>query len=167
MLVGRYEAGPQMLTAERDVSVRIADGETRFLSRTSLVIGRVLVEVFADPWRDDPPEPAEDTVTQLVPLVGNHARKVTWPPARSIDDTRSVDAPPGSEIDTPAPSGNDEAGDEHQPVPWEDTDAVTDRTPTAPRPVPVPRSRSCSRGVTHERAERRVVLGPAVGEAGA
>ena len=125
-----------MLSAERDLTLRVVDGETRYLSRTTLSIGSVVIQVFADPWRDDPPELSEDAVLPFIPLVGNQARHVIWPPSRSIDNTRSDDAEPASENDTPAPSASDEVGDEHATRPLANPGPVTDRTPTAPEPEP-------------------------------
>ena len=87
MLVGRYAGERQLLSAERDVSVRTVDAETRHLSQTSLVMGNVLIQVFADPWRDAPPELTENAVQPFIALIGANRRGVKWPPPTSIDDS--------------------------------------------------------------------------------
>jgi hypothetical protein len=87
VLVGRYAGERQLLSAERDVSVRTVGAETRHLSQTSLVMGNVLIQVFADPWRGAPPELTENAVQPFIALIGANRRGVKWPPATSIDDS--------------------------------------------------------------------------------
>jgi hypothetical protein len=87
VLVGRYGGERQLLTAERDLSIRTVDSETRHLSQTSLVMGDVLIQVFADPWRDAPPELTENAVQPFIALIGANRKGVKWPPATSIDDS--------------------------------------------------------------------------------
>ena len=69
------------------MSVRTVDAETRHLSQTSLVMGNVLIQVFADPWRDAPPELTENAVQPFIALIGANRRGVKWPPPTSIDDS--------------------------------------------------------------------------------
>jgi len=85
VLVGRYE-GRRIFHTERDLSVRVASGEPRHLSQTSLVMGHVLIQVFADPWRDAPPELSEDALQPFIALIGGRGSAIAWPPAVSIDD---------------------------------------------------------------------------------
>ena len=87
VLVGRYAGERQLLSAERDVSVRTVGAEARHLSQTSLVMGNVLIQVFADPWRDAPPELTENAVQPFIALIGANRRGVKWPPATSVDDS--------------------------------------------------------------------------------
>ncbi len=86
VLVGRYEGRLEMLSAERDLFVRTVSGEQRHLSQTSLIMGKVLIQVFADPWRDTPPELTDSAAQPFIALVGSHEAAIEWPPALSIDD---------------------------------------------------------------------------------
>jgi hypothetical protein len=86
VLVGRYDGHLEMLSAERDLFVRTVSGEQRHLSQTSLIMGNVLIQVFADPWRDTPPELTDSAGQPFIALVGGHEAPIEWPPALSIDD---------------------------------------------------------------------------------
>lgn len=86
VLVGRYDGTARLLTHDRDLFRRSIDDTVRHLSQSTLVIGRVLIQVFADPWRESAPEPADDTPQLLLALVPSRGRKMDWPPGRSIDD---------------------------------------------------------------------------------
>jgi len=86
VLVGRYDGRLEMLSAERDLFVRTVSGEQRHLSQTSLIMGNVLIQVFADPWRDTPPELTDSAAQPFIALVGSHEAAIEWPPDLSIDD---------------------------------------------------------------------------------
>ncbi|HTD50964.1 MAG TPA: hypothetical protein VK771_10210 [Acidimicrobiia bacterium] len=86
VLVGRYDGADRLLAHERDLFRRTIDDTVYHLSQSTLVIGKVLIQVFADPWRENAPQPAEDTTSFLVPLVPTSSHKVVWPPDRAIDD---------------------------------------------------------------------------------
>lgn len=86
VLVGKYNGDRQLLTHERDLFSRIIDGKKHYLSQSTFVIGKTLIQVFSDPWRNSTPELAENAAQPLIPLVPSHGRKVDWPPAISIDD---------------------------------------------------------------------------------
>ncbi|MGO9873874.1 MAG: hypothetical protein ACLPVY_08745 [Acidimicrobiia bacterium] len=86
VLVGRYDGRLEMLTAERDLFVRTVSGEQRHLSQTSLIMGNVLIQVFADPWRDTPPELTDSAAQPFIALVGSDEAAIEWPPDLSIDD---------------------------------------------------------------------------------
>ncbi len=87
VLVGRYDGHLQLLTYERDLFSRMVDGEKRYVAQTTFVIGKLIMQVFADPWRDSAPELTEGASHPFVPLLGGSGRVIEWPPAVSIDDT--------------------------------------------------------------------------------
>jgi hypothetical protein len=86
VLLGRYDGEARVLSHDRDRFRRTVSGAERHVPQSTFVIGKVFLQVFADPWRDSPPEPADDSADLLVALVPVHHRKVDWPPAKSIDD---------------------------------------------------------------------------------
>ena len=86
VLVGRYDGQMQLLTHERDLFSRVIDGEKRYIAQTTFVIGKLIIQVFADPWRDSPPELTEGASHPFLPLLGVNGRVVEWPPAIAIDD---------------------------------------------------------------------------------
>jgi hypothetical protein len=86
VLVGKYDGASQMLTHERDLYSRLIDGKKHYLSQSTFVIGKTLIQVFSDPWRNSTPELAENAAQPLIPLVPSHGRKVDWPPGIAIDD---------------------------------------------------------------------------------
>jgi hypothetical protein len=86
VLVGRYDGQAQILTHERDLFSTTVDGEKRHVSQATFVIGKLLIQVFADPWRDTTPQLAEGVSDPFIPLLGGNGRVVHWPPALSIDD---------------------------------------------------------------------------------
>jgi hypothetical protein len=87
VLVGHYDGHLQLLTNERDLFSRMVDGEKRYIGQTTFVIGKLIVQVFADPWRDSAPELTEGASHPFVPLLGGNGRVIEWPPAVSVDDT--------------------------------------------------------------------------------
>ena len=86
VLLGRYDGKARVLSHDRDQFRRKVGGTERHVPQSTFVIGKVFLQVFADPWRDSPPEPADDIADLLVALVPVHHRKVDWPPTKSIDD---------------------------------------------------------------------------------
>jgi hypothetical protein len=88
VLVGHYDGAAQILTYERDLFSRTIDGEQRFFPQASLVIGRVLIQVFAGPWRSGAPELIPQALQPFIALVGGSGTDVHWPPATAIDDAR-------------------------------------------------------------------------------
>lgn len=88
VLVGRYDGDAQVLSYERDVFSRTIDGEQRHFPQASLVIGKVIIQVFAGPWRSGTPALVGSASLPLLPLVGGRDEQVQWPPEISIDDPR-------------------------------------------------------------------------------
>jgi len=87
VLVGRYDGQLQLLTHERDLFSRVVDGEKRYVAQTTFVIGKLIIQVFADPWRDSAPQLTEGASHPFVPLLGGNGRVIEWPPGFSIDDS--------------------------------------------------------------------------------
>jgi len=88
VLVGRYDGDAQVLTYERDLFSRTIDGEQRSFPQASLVIGKVIIQVFAGPWRNGTPELIQPGSRPLIPIVGTNGEQIQWPPDTSIDDSR-------------------------------------------------------------------------------
>ena len=86
VLVGRYGGRAQVLTYERDLFSRVVDGEKRYVAQSSFVMGKVLVQVFADPWRETPPALTEAATHPFISLIGAQG-SAAWPPSISVDDT--------------------------------------------------------------------------------
>jgi hypothetical protein len=86
VLVGRYDGGSQILNRAR-VLFRKTDAEDHFRSFTTLIIGKLAVQVLADPWSDGVPDVPEKVQRRFVPLVSTVAGKVDWPPELSIGDS--------------------------------------------------------------------------------
>jgi hypothetical protein len=86
VLVGKYDGAQQILSHERDVFSRVIGAKPQYLSQSSFVIGKTLIQVFSDPWRNSTPELADDAAPSLIALVPSHAGKADWPPEVSIDD---------------------------------------------------------------------------------
>jgi hypothetical protein len=86
VLVGRYDGEQQILSHERDLFSRLIAGKKQYLSQSSFVIGKALIQVFSDPWRESTPELADDAAQSLIALVPSHARTADWPPPVAIDD---------------------------------------------------------------------------------
>ena len=85
VLFGHYEGEARILTHDRDLFL---DGvHEQAVAQWTFVIGKVFVQVFADPSRDRPPEPAAPLTGSLVALVPVHNETIEWPPPSSIDDT--------------------------------------------------------------------------------
>jgi hypothetical protein len=107
VLVGRYDGELQILTHERDLFSTAIDAKKHYLSQSTFVIGKVLLQVFADPWRNSAPELADDTTPTLLALAPTHDRTVDWPPRSSIDDVDYDLVRLGS---SPAPRGAEPRG---------------------------------------------------------
>ncbi len=86
VLVGKYDGVLQVLTHERDIFTTSVDAETHYLFASTFVIGKVLIQVCADPGRDHAPELGEDATHRFISLLASHPRTVDWPPRVSIDD---------------------------------------------------------------------------------
>jgi hypothetical protein len=86
VLVGKYDGNQQILTHERDLFSRVVGTNKHSLSQSSFVIGKTLIQVFSDPWRDSTPELAENASLPLIALVPSHGRQTDWPPVIAIDD---------------------------------------------------------------------------------
>jgi hypothetical protein len=86
VLIGHYDGDTRLLTHERDLFSTTDDALKPCLSQSTFVMGKVLVQVFADPYRDSAPQLADDSSGALFALVPASGRKVTWPPDLSIDD---------------------------------------------------------------------------------
>ena len=86
VLVGKYDGDLQILTHERDLFSATIDAKKHYLSQSTFVIGKVLIQVFADPWKNSAPELADDSTAMLLALASTHDRTVDWPPRTSIDD---------------------------------------------------------------------------------
>ena len=86
VLIGKYDGDLQILTHERDLFSTTIDAKKHYLSQSTFVIGKVLIQVFADPWKNSAPELADDSTAMLVALASTHDRTVDWPPRTSIDD---------------------------------------------------------------------------------
>jgi hypothetical protein len=67
---------------------RTIDGEQRYFPQASLVIGEVMIQVFAGPWRTSTPELMQHTGQPFIPLVGGGSESVAWPPDAALDDSR-------------------------------------------------------------------------------
>jgi len=105
VLVGKYDGDGQVLTHERDLFSRTIDGKKHYLSQTSMVVGKLLIQVFADPWRSSPPELADDGTQPLFALVPSHGRRVDWPPPVTVDDSLYDLVRHGALDDSPQPPG--------------------------------------------------------------
>jgi len=86
VLVGKYDGEQQILSHERDLFSRLIGGQKHYLSQSTFVIGKTLIQVFSDPWRTSTPELADDGTRSLLALVPSDARTPDWPPAVTIDD---------------------------------------------------------------------------------
>jgi hypothetical protein len=109
VLVGKYCGDQQILTHERDVFSRLIDGQKHYFSQSSFVIGKTLIQVFSDPWRNSTPELAESAAQPLISLVPSHDRKSDWPPAIAIDDAGYDIVRHGAVDDDDEPSGQEPA----------------------------------------------------------
>ena len=88
VLVGKYDGDLQVLTHERDLFSRTTDGEQRHFPQATLVIGKVILQVFAGPWRSSTPALVPHAAQPFVPLVGSLGDEIAWPPEIAIDDAR-------------------------------------------------------------------------------
>jgi len=86
VLVGKYDGALQVLTHERDVFTTTMGAETQHLCASTFVIGKVLIQVWADPGRDHAPELDDDTTRRFISLVAGDPWTVDWPPRVAIDD---------------------------------------------------------------------------------
>ena len=87
VLLGRYDGELQVLTSERDLFAQAGDDENHYLSQSTFVIGKVLIQVLADSTLESAPLVAPDATELLLPLVPSHDRKVSWPPRITVDDS--------------------------------------------------------------------------------
>ena len=79
VLFGHYEGEARILTHDRDLFL---DGvHEQAVAQWTFVIGKVFVQVFADPSRDRPPEPAAPLTGSLVALVPVHNETIDVAPA--------------------------------------------------------------------------------------
>jgi hypothetical protein len=114
VLVGRYDGDRQVFTHERDLFTRTINGARHYLSQSTFVMGNLLIQVFADPYRTSVPELADDAGDQLLALVPARDQTLNWPPEFSIDDAdyefvrhgpstapSDVDADPPDDLDPP------------------------------------------------------------------
>jgi len=85
ILVGRYD-GNARLTHERNLFSRTIDGTEHYLSQSTFVIGKVLLQVIVDARQRSTPQLAPDATQLLLALVPSNDRKIDWPPGISIDD---------------------------------------------------------------------------------
>jgi hypothetical protein len=85
VLVGKADGHAEVLGYRQDLFRRTVDGEQRVASQSSLVIGKVLIQVFADPSRDSAPELVEDAAHPFIPLIGNQDQQIVWPGSLEID----------------------------------------------------------------------------------
>ncbi|MGO9873088.1 MAG: hypothetical protein ACLPVY_04740 [Acidimicrobiia bacterium] len=85
VLVGRYD-GNARLTQERNLFSRTIDGAEHYLSQSTFVIGKVLIQVIVDARQHSTPQLAPDATRLLLALVPSSDRKIDWPPGISIDD---------------------------------------------------------------------------------
>ncbi len=65
---------------------RTIDGDEHYLSQSSFVIGKLLIQVLADPQQHSTPELGADVARLLLALVPSLDRRIDWPPPLSIDD---------------------------------------------------------------------------------
>ena len=86
VLIGRYDGDLQVFTHERDLFTRTSSGARHYLSQSTFVMGKLLIQVFADPWRTSVPELGDDAADQLLALVPARDQTLNWPPEFSIDD---------------------------------------------------------------------------------
>jgi hypothetical protein len=107
VLIGRYDGDLQVFTHERDLFTRTINGARHYLSQSTFVMGHVLIQVFADPYRNSVPELADDAGDQLFALVPARDQTLNWPPEFSIDDADydlvrhgPSSAPPDVDADT-------------------------------------------------------------------
>jgi hypothetical protein len=86
VLVGAYTGDSRLLTRDRDVFRRTVNGAERQLPQSTFIIGKLFIQVFADPWLNSAPEACVDMSQLLIALVPRRRRRVQWPPAVPIDD---------------------------------------------------------------------------------
>ena len=79
VLVGRPEDRADLLGYRQDLFRRTVDGEEHVASQSSLVMGKVLIQVFIDPSRETAPELVDDAVDPFIPLIGKQDQQVVWP----------------------------------------------------------------------------------------
>ena len=87
VLIGKYDGNDRLLAHDLDFFRGRIDGIDHDLPQSTFVIGKLIMQVFVDPWRTSTPEPDEDAAHLLIPLVPSR-RTINWPPTASIDDYR-------------------------------------------------------------------------------
>jgi hypothetical protein len=85
VLVGRYDGDRQLLNRARVLFRKDASND-HYVTYTTLIVGRLLIQVLADPWNETPPEVPETAARRFISLVGNRSRNVAWPPEISSGD---------------------------------------------------------------------------------
>ena len=108
VLVGHYEGDAQILNRAR-VLFRKTSGEDHYRSFTTLIIGKLAVQVLADPWSDGVPDVPEKVQRRFIPLVSANARKVDWPPELTIGDAFFDNVRHGPRSDTQVPAASESA----------------------------------------------------------
>jgi hypothetical protein len=89
VLVGKYDGDLHVLAHERDLFSRTTtDGQQRHFPQATLVIGKVILQVFAGPWRSSIPALVPHAAQPLVPLVGGLGDEIAWPPDVAIGDAQ-------------------------------------------------------------------------------
>jgi hypothetical protein len=86
VVLGRYE-GTSILDHTR-ASTPDVDGELHF-SYTTLLIGQVFIQVFADPRRDSKPALTQTAANEFIALFrpNETTADIVWPPPGIVDDT--------------------------------------------------------------------------------
>lgn len=85
VLIGTYDGKQQLLNRAR-VLFRKDTGDDHYVTYTTMIAGKLLVQVLADPWSETPPAVPASAARRFVPLVGNKSRKVEWPPELASGD---------------------------------------------------------------------------------
>lgn len=101
VLVGRYEGDAQLLNRAR-VLFRKTTGVDQYRSFTTLIIGKLAVQVLADPWIDRVPDVPEKVQRRFIPLASTNAGKTDWPPELSIGDAFFDNVRQGPQPDAPS-----------------------------------------------------------------
>ena len=103
VLVGHYDGTAQILNRAR-VLFRKTTGEDHYRSFTTLIIGKLAVQVLADPWSEGVPDVPEKVQRRFIPLLDGNTRKVEWPPELAIGDSFFDTVRQGPKTATPAAS---------------------------------------------------------------
>ena len=85
VLIGKYDGRQQLLNRAR-VLFRKDTSNDLYVTYTTMIVGKLLIQVLADPWNDTPPEVPGTAAPRFIPLVGNRSRNVEWPPEIASGD---------------------------------------------------------------------------------